>query len=201
MTCGALLTKLNKKRVLILEKHFEIGGLTRVFSRGRYKWEVGVHHIGRMKEGMMQRAIFDYITNKRVKWIPIPDPFERFICKDFSFNVSATKQTFRRDLLQQFPSSKKEIDKYLRDIDTSANWFVRRYLSSFLPKPLALLLRIINYFTQKTPLMTTKFYLQKNISNKNLAALLASQWGDYGTPPDESSFAMHAGYDTSIIRP
>jgi phytoene dehydrogenase-like protein len=78
------------------------------------------------------------------------------------------------------------------DTDTSANWFVRRYLSSFLPKPLALLLRIINYFTQKTALMTTKSYLQKNISNKNLAALLASQWGDYGTPPDESSFAMHA---------
>jgi phytoene dehydrogenase-like protein/NAD(P)H-flavin reductase len=192
MTCGAILTKLNKKRVLILERHFEIGGLTHVFSRGRYKWEVGVHYIGRMKEGMIQRAVFDYITNKRIKWLPISDPFERFIFKDFSFNVSATKKRFRKDLIKQFPSNKKEIEKYLRDIDKSANWFVRRYLSGFLPKPLSWLIRLINFFTRKTPLTTTETYMENNISDKNLAAVLTSQWGDYGTPPDESSFVMHA---------
>ena len=66
LTSGAILSKLNKKRVLLLEKHFEIGGLTHVFSRGRYKWEVGLHYVGHMKEDMLQRVLFDYITDKRV---------------------------------------------------------------------------------------------------------------------------------------
>jgi len=36
-----------------------------------------------MREGTMQRAIFDYITDKRLKWLPIPAPFERFIYWDY----------------------------------------------------------------------------------------------------------------------
>ena len=192
LTAGSILSKLNKKKVLILEKHFEIGGLTHIFSRGRYKWEVGVHYVGRMNKDMIQRIIFDYITDKRIKWLSIVNPFERFMYKDFSFGVSASAKKFKKDLIERFPSDKKQLLHYLRDINSVSNWFVRHYLAGFLPKPLSLLLKLINFFTKKVALITTAEYMKQHISNQNLAAILSSQWGDYGTPPDESAFVIHA---------
>lgn len=192
LTTGAILTKLNKKRVLILEKHFEIGGLTHVFSRGRYKWEVGVHYIGRMHEGVLQRVMIDYITEKRLHWIPIPAPFERFIYPDFSFGVHSNPKKYREELIEKFPSSKKQIKRYFRDIKRGADWFARYYLSGFLPQPVSGLLRIINYFTKRIPLSTTEEYLRHSITDKKLAAVLTTQWGDYGAPPCESAFVIHA---------
>ena len=45
LTTGILLAKQNKK-VLILEKHFKVGGWTHTFKRGKYEWDVGIHYIG-----------------------------------------------------------------------------------------------------------------------------------------------------------
>jgi phytoene dehydrogenase-like protein len=40
--------------------------------------------------------------------------------------------------------------------------------------------------------MTVKNYLDKNFRDEKLKAVLASQWGDYGLPPSQSSMAVHA---------
>lgn len=192
LATGAILSKVNKKRVLILEKHFEIGGLTHDFSRGRYKWEVGMHYIGRMQKGMAQRIMFDFITDRRIKWLPIPEPFERFIYPDISFGASAPSAKFKKNLIEKFPKCKKEIKRYFRDIHKASNWFIRYFLTGFLPRPVSLLIKLMNKLTERMPLQTVAEYLDKNISDKNLAAILSSQWGNYGIPPKEAAFTMHA---------
>ena len=40
--------------------------------------------------------------------------------------------------------------------------------------------------------VTTKEYLDRNFKDKRLKAILASQWGDYGLPPGQSPFLVHA---------
>ena len=44
--CTAALLGLKGKRVLVLEKHFKIGGWTHTFRRENYEWDVGIHYIG-----------------------------------------------------------------------------------------------------------------------------------------------------------
>jgi phytoene dehydrogenase-like protein len=41
-------------------------------------------------------------------------------------------------------------------------------------------------------LITTAEYLNRNFKDQKLKAVVASQWGDYGLPPAESAFAIHA---------
>lgn len=192
LTAGAILSRLNGKRVLILERHSVIGGLTHVFSRGRYKWDAGVHYVGRMKKGMRQRAILDFITDNQVKWTAMPDPFEHFIYPGLSFKVSSSPARYQQELINRFPHAARRIRKYFRDVKRVNNWFTRRYLSRVLPRPFAALLNLINLPGRKWAAMTTRDYFQRNFADKQLRTLLATQWCDYGTPPDESSFAMHA---------
>ena len=46
--CTAALLGLKGKRVLVLEKHFKIGGWTHTFRRNNYEWDVGIHYIGQV---------------------------------------------------------------------------------------------------------------------------------------------------------
>ncbi len=192
LTTAAILSKMNKMRVLVLEQHFEIGGLTHIFSRGRYKWEVGVHYLGMMKKGRIQRAVIDYITDKCLKWLPMPDIFEQYIYSDATFGVSKNEKKYKADLIREFPTCKRAILKYFKDRNRAANWYVRRFLAASVPQPLSALFSTINFFTKRIPLMTTKEYLDAYIPNERLATMLAHRWGDYGAPPQESCFAMHA---------
>src|ERR1022692_110369 len=53
---ASIMAKLRKWRVLVLERHFKIGGFTHTFTRpGGWSWDVGLHYVGEMGEGMMER--------------------------------------------------------------------------------------------------------------------------------------------------
>ena len=49
LTCAALLAQEGKK-VLLLEKHFKVGGWTHTFRRNNYEWDVGIHYIGEVQD-------------------------------------------------------------------------------------------------------------------------------------------------------
>ncbi len=54
LATATILTKVGKKKVLVIEQHWELGGLTHEFKRKvKLSWDVGVHYIGKMKEGEM----------------------------------------------------------------------------------------------------------------------------------------------------
>jgi hypothetical protein len=62
-----------------LERHFKIGGLTHTFTRpGGWSWDVGLHYVGEMGEGMMGRRLFDFITGGGMIWNPMPDVYDVF---------------------------------------------------------------------------------------------------------------------------
>ncbi|MDJ0719946.1 MAG: NAD(P)-binding protein [Prochloraceae cyanobacterium] len=87
LTAAAILSKYNHKKVLVLEQHYVIGGLTHEFERKGFHWDVGIHYVGEMGEGEIGRKIFDYITEGKLRWNKMPDPFEKFVYPDFTFEV------------------------------------------------------------------------------------------------------------------
>lgn len=200
LALASIMAKVNKKKVLILERHSKIGGYTHTFSRKKYKWDVGLHYIGRTFEKKLTGKIFSFITNNKLKWEILPEPFETFVYPDFSFDVFGNREKYQQDIIDRFPEEKQAIKKYFNDVQSIYNWFVLYYLCRFLPFFLRIPLVIINKFSQKKALSTTSEYFQKHFKDTRLKSLLTSQWGTCGMAPSKSAFVVHAIIVNHFIR-
>ncbi|MCB1309755.1 MAG: NAD(P)/FAD-dependent oxidoreductase [Leptospiraceae bacterium] len=193
MACASILAQLRGMRVLMLERHFKMGGFTHVFKReGKYHWDVGVHYIGDLHEGSMLRHLFDMITRKRVSWNKMPSPFEKFVYPDFTFDVRDSEAQYRADLKSRFPDSAAAIDHYFEDIKSTASWFGKHVTMKSLPPAIDKIAGLLRLKGDGHAVMTTGEYMRQNIADEKLRAVLLSQWGDYGLPPATSSFVIHA---------
>ncbi|MGK7917276.1 MAG: phytoene desaturase family protein [Prochloraceae cyanobacterium] len=186
LTVAAILSKLNHKKVLILEQHYVVGGYTHEFTRkSKFKWDVGLHYVGNMGQGELGRKIFDYITNGKLKWQKMPEPFDKFVYPDFTFEQSCDRAKFKDELIAKFPQEKSGIEQYFGDITNLAQTIQ-------VPDFLSALIKLYHPRLKKIERLTTKEYLDRNFQDPKLKALLASQWGTYGLPPAQSSFVVHA---------
>ena len=193
LTTAALLSKAYQQKVLVLEKHWVVGGLTHEFERKRkYSWDVGVHYLGAMEEGELTYDIFDYISDGQLKWDKVQDPYDIFWYPDFQFGAVSGAENMKKDLIERYPEEEEAIDQYFKDIEKSIVWGRDRFLSISTPRPLA---AAANYMVSRKEeffLQTAQEYFDKRIKNEQLKALLLSQWGDYGIAPDKAVFWIHA---------
>jgi all-trans-retinol 13,14-reductase len=190
---ASIMAKLRRWRVLVLERHFKIGGFTHTFSRpGGWTWDVGVHYVGEMQPGMNGRRLFDFITDGRVDWSPLPDVYDVFCYPGLTLKVPKGRENFESALAEAFPAEKQAIAKYFRDVHRAANWFSRHVMAMVTPRPVAWAVEAVNRFTGKLALQTTQQYLESHIRDERLRGVLASQWADYGLPPGRSAFVTHA---------
>ncbi|HOJ63042.1 MAG TPA: NAD(P)-binding protein [Spirochaetota bacterium] len=195
LTTASLLTKINKKRVLVLEKHYEIGGLTHEFKRGPYSWDVGLHYVGNLSARAFDSVgmrLFSFITDNNLKWNNMPEIFEKLVFPDMRIDIRESKKGYMESLLEKFPHEKKAIKKYIKDVYKIRKWYLLYFFSRFLRFPLNYIFQFFSLFYKKKALMTTKEYLDKNIKNEKLKAVLAARWGNYGLTPSDSSFAIHS---------
>lgn len=196
LTTAVLLTKIYKKRVLVLEQHFIPGGQTHEFSRikngNKFSWDVGVHYIGEMKKGQMSRNIFDYITDGNLKWNKMPYHFENFVYPDFNFKQPSNPKEYQKDLIEKFPKEKEGIEQYFKDLRTAAKWFQSHITTKIAPGWMGSLINLFKKDNSKLALSTTKEYLDSIIEDQKLKAILTSIWGDYGVTPAKSAFVMHS---------
>jgi phytoene dehydrogenase-like protein len=193
LTFACIMAKLRRWRVLVLERHFKIGGFTHTFSRpGGWTWDVGVHYVGDMGPGMMVRRLFDFITEGRVEWSPMPDVYDVFAYPGLTIKVPKGRANFERTLAEAFPAEKRAIGQYFRDVKSATNWFTRHSMAMLTPQPVSAIVRAINRVTERAALQTTQQYLESHIRDSRLRAVLASQWADYGLPPGRSAFVAHA---------
>ncbi len=188
LATASLLAQLGKKRVLVLEKHFKLGGFTHSFRRKKYEWDVGVHYVGDMHDEGMARRMMDLVTGQGVKWHKMNSPYERFIFNEGTFEVPDGRDEYRDQLVERFPNEKANIEQYFRDLVRAQGWVARWFVSKIYPNPISSLLKI---GSRDLVAMTTSEYLAR-FSDPLLKAFLASQWPDYGSPPDESAFGLHA---------
>jgi len=188
LTAASLLAQLANKRVLVLERHFKLGGFTHTFERKGYSWDVGLHYVGQMAEGEQSRQLFDFITGRGVKWNTLPKDYDHFDYPGLSVKATAGVVEFEQALISQFPHEAAAIRIYLRDIARVNGWLMRFYIGRLMPKAIAALLTLPQ---RALALQTTQQYLDSHFRDERLKAVLVSQWGDYGLPPAESAFAIH----------
>lgn len=192
LAAAAILSKYSQKKVLVLEQHYVIGGFTHQFQRRGFHWDVGLHYVGDMGEGEIGRQLFDYITEGKLRWQKMPDPFEKFVYPDFTFELYSDPQKYQSDLIEMFPAEKAAVERYFRDIRQASAWNGIEAIAQTLPPLLSAIAKKLAKRFGRITRLTTQAYLDRHFQNSQLKSLLVSQWGDYGLPPSQSSFGIHA---------
>jgi len=197
---ASIMAKLRSWRVLVLERHFKIGGFTHTFTRpGGWSWDVGLHYVGEMGEGMVGRLLFDFITDRGVTWNPMPDVYDVFVYPNLQVKACKGKANFRTVLIDAFPKEQANIEQYFRDLKSAIRWFNRHVMALATPAPLSNLVRAVNRLSAGLPLEVTRHYLERRFRDQRLRAVVTSQWADYGLPPGQSAFATHAVIATHYL--
>jgi len=190
---ASIMAKLRRWRVLVLERHFKIGGFTHTFTRpGGWSWDVGLHYVGEMGEGMMGRRLFDLITEGGVSWNSLPDVYDVFAYPNLRISARKGEAHFRSALIDAFPNERASIEQYFRDLRSAVGWARRHIAASAAPAPFGWLIRAMTRFAADLPLQLTRQYLERRFRDPRLRAVVTSQWGDYGVPPGQSAFVTHA---------
>jgi all-trans-retinol 13,14-reductase len=192
LTAAGLLAKVAGLKVLVLEKHSERGGQTHVFRRDGASWDVGLHYVGNLQEGSFERRLLDFLSGGALHWNRMPDDFERFLYPGLNFAVPSDPARYQERLVERFPEEARAIRQYFRDLAAAARWSVAAIQQQMMPAPLAFFLKQWRRLGAARATRTTGATLDRQFRSPQLKALLATQWGDYGVPPKESAFAIHA---------
>ena len=194
LTTAAVLAQQAGKRVLVLERHYAAGGFTHVFHRPGYEWDVGVHYVGEVHDARFEaRRIFDALTGVRLEWARMPDVYDRARIGDREYEFVSGRDRFRDRLQEYFPVERETVDRYLRAVDEAKRASMMYFAEKAVPGPIA---RVAGGLMRcgflRWASRTTGEVLASLGASVELAACLTAQWGDYGLPPAQSSFGIHA---------
>ena len=193
LTCAAILAKAGK-RPLVLEQHYTAGGYTHVFKRNGYEWDVGIHYIGGINEpDSFLSRLFNYLTGGELQWEDMGEVYDRIYFGDDSYELRKGRKNLAAGLKTYFPEEAGAIEAYFDLVRqasrASQTYFAEKALPPVMAKVAGKRMRreFLRFAEQ-----TTLSVLEELTSNRKLIGVLTAQYGDYGLPPGESSFAMHA---------
>lgn len=195
MTSAMLLAERGKK-VLMLERHYVLGGFTHVFRRKGFEWDVGVHYVGEMhRPQSVLRQLLDHITGGDLEWAEMGEVYDRIAFGEQIYDFRAGVKQFKEGLREHFPTPahKQALDDYVdavfAAVKASRNYFVEKALGSVGSFVAGGMMRR-KYLTHTR--RTTYEVLRSITDDPKLIGVLTGQYGDYGLPPKQSAFGMHA---------
>lgn len=183
LVCGCYLAKAGLK-VVIVEQQNKPGGYCTSFERQGYRFDVGVHYLGSLREGgILFQILKDFQLLDRLKIIT-NDPTDRIITPDKTIYIRKDKNDTKQELIMNFPKEKENI----------TNFFNFVLNDDFL------------HIVSKTKNISFKILLDNFFSNYKLKAILSILLGSLGLPPSQVSalasvvffreFILDGGYYT-----
>jgi all-trans-retinol 13,14-reductase len=139
------------------------------------------------------KKLFDYITDAKLQWADMGEVYDKIIIGNKELEFIKGVQNFKDKITSYFPTEKEAIDAYVKAvfkaIKTSQKFYMDKAMSPVLSKIIGGKMRNPFYkFSDKT----TYEVLKSITNNEELIKVLTGQYGDYGLPPKQSSFVMHA---------
>lgn len=180
-------------RVLVLERHFQVGGFTHVFRRGPYEWDVGVHYLGTIHPRSGWYLQLSALTDGRMEFEPIGEVTDVIRFPGLEVRMPTTYDAYKQVLAEHFPSERDGISAYLDKIDDTRKRLTNYFASSVPPKPLTKLARSLLVRTaHEAATVTTDQMMSRYIKDERLKDVLDAQWGNIGMPRRRCSFLVHA---------
>jgi all-trans-retinol 13,14-reductase len=194
LTTASMLTRHAGKRVLVLERHYTAGGFTHTFHRPGYEWDVGVHYVGDVhRPGSLMRRAFDHLSDGQLAWADMGEVYDTIVIADDRYEFAAGRAAFRARMHEYFPRQGPAIDRFLTQVRSTVDRSQRFFLEKGLPPTLgALASPALRWPALRDARRTVKEVLSGITDDPRLAGVLAGQYGDYGVPPGQASWFMHA---------
>jgi all-trans-retinol 13,14-reductase len=193
LAAAALLARHGRRRVLVLERHYAIGGFTHVFRRPGYEWDVGVHYVGEVQPGGLLRPLFDEITDVQLAWADMGPVYDRVFLGETRFDFPRGEDALRARLVERFPTELNAIDRYFALVHETVAATHDFLASKAFPRLIgAMVMPFARGRFFRLSDRTTREVLESLTADQRLIGVLTAQWGDYGLPPAQSSFAAHA---------
>ena len=199
------------KRVLVLEQHDRAGGCCHSFVEQGYDFDPGLHYCGGFHPDRPSTAGFflNQLTNGQVAWQACDKFYDVAVLhtdgrtEPLRVPMPSGYEDWKNALKSHFPTEGAAIDRFI-DYCTecrvsSVGFFLLKVLPRWLAK-LAIRIPVLRRrLTTFKSDQTTLAVLRQLTDNTDLQTLLAYHWGDYGTDPARSSFAMHAQLATHFM--
>ena len=152
-----------------------------------------MHYIGDVAPGSTVRKVFDDISDGRIQWADMGEVYDRVIIGSDTYDLPKGRRNLRAMLVSRFPAEEAAIDGYFEAVRAAVSASMPFQAAKTLPGPIQaasgpLLRRNFARWADRT----TREVLEELTADQRLIAVLTAQFGDYGLPPAESSFAMHA---------
>jgi all-trans-retinol 13,14-reductase len=193
LVAAALLSRHGKQRVLVLERHYRLGGYTHTFTRPGYEWDVGVHYVGQVGEKGALKGAFDRLTDGRLRWAPLPEVYDSIELGERRYGLPAGRARFIEALSDRFPREGDAIRAYVDLVRATARQSSTFFLARALPGLVTRLVQpVVSRGFKQIAGRTTREVLEELTRDEELLAVLTGQYGDYGLPPRQASFAIHA---------
>ena len=194
LAAASMLARHERERVLVLEQHYTAGGFTHSFKRPGFDWDVGVHYIGEVhRPGSSLRRIFDHLSDGDLEWFDMGEVYDRIRLGDRTFDMVKGRRALRDKLVAEFPSEEAGIDAYFEAVRAvgraSKLYFAEKVVPSAIARFIGPMMR---YQAMRYARRTTGEVVRSFVKDRDLVGILTAQWGDYGLPPDRSSFLIHA---------
>ncbi len=193
LTTAAILAQLGR-RVLVLEQHYLPGGFTHAFSRAGYVWDVGVHVVGEVTRHSAIGRMLEQLTRGALEWASVGPVYEEFYFPGgLRIDFPDSPAEFRANLAAAFPDETAAIDEYLRLVRRAGKAMRGHHLAKLAPRWAAPLAEaVLGARARRWVGRTVDEVLGELTDDARLRAVLAAQWGYYGTPPSRASFAIQA---------
>ena len=176
LTTGNLLAK-NGQSVLILEKHFQVGGYVTTYKRKKYPMDV-VHVIGGLKNDTPLDRIFKYLNlYSKVQFNKIE---KTFIYKLPGYDISCYTdiEKYRTELKDNFSEEAKNIDRILDEMTKIWEQILVSYYSPSIlklaPYPIKFA-KLVKYQH-----WTFEKFLNQFTADHKLKKVLSAGWGYNG---------------------
>jgi all-trans-retinol 13,14-reductase len=188
LSAARMLAEFGGKRVLVLEQHYTLGGLTHEFTReGRYHFGTGVHYL---TDGPSPQL--NFLADGRAQFHRLPHDYDILHFPGFDFAVPASEPEFRARLKARFPDEASAIDRFFATVRSASAGLIARHIVSSLSSAIrAVALPVIEFLYPDT-FRTIKEVVERHFRNPDLRAIVAARWGLFGPPPATSAFGTHA---------
>ncbi|MEJ2725328.1 MAG: NAD(P)/FAD-dependent oxidoreductase [Deltaproteobacteria bacterium] len=180
--------------VLLLEAMPSFGGYLNPFSRKPYKFDTGLHYLGKLGKGEQFWSLLDGLgIADKVRFTELdPEGFDRYILGDYEFRLCKGKERFKQELIKAFPKEKRGITKFLEVCEKIGKAMEASMLMQ------GGLLGMVG-FLLKHPLMLKysrvpyQKLLDEVTTDRRLQGVLSGYWGTYGLPPNRASVIIAMG--------
>lgn len=193
MAAGAALARLGK-RVLILEQHWTLGGLTHSFSREGFTWDVGVHYLTSMSPEDRMRQLLDWLCDTPMDFVSLGSVYDVLhIGSEEPLSLSRPYEAQERDLKDRFPNHADAIEAWTHALHSGRDTMMKIFPTRAMPDIAGDVIDWLNRRAiSKWCGRTTKDVIDELTDDPALAAAMSAQWGDHGGRPSKASFGMHA---------